>query len=69
MKNEGESAGNEKGSDRCQSLFFSVKTLIIKCRGGRIRTCGPLVPNQVRYRTALRPELFRHLVFQMEARI
>lgn len=27
-------------------------------RGGRIRTCGPLVPNQVRYRTAPRPEHF-----------
>ena len=28
------------------------------CRGGRIRTCGPLVPNQVRYRTAPRPEQY-----------
>ena len=31
---------------------------VLLCRGGRIRTCGPLVPNQVRYRTAPRPELF-----------
>jgi hypothetical protein len=26
-------------------------------RGERIRTSDPLVPNQVRYQTALRPEL------------
>ena len=25
------------------------------CRGDRIRTCGRLVPNQERYRAALRP--------------
>lgn len=36
------------------TIPFSV---FCKSRGGRIRTCGPLVPNQVRYRTALRPEL------------
>ena len=29
----------------------------ILCRGDRIRTCDHLVPNQVRYRTALRPEM------------
>ena len=29
-----------------------------KSRGDRIRTCDHLVPNQVRYRTALRPENF-----------
>ncbi len=28
-------------------------------RGDRIRTCDHLVPNQVRYRTALRPESLR----------
>ena len=28
----------------------------LRCRGDRIRTCDHLVPNQVRYRTALRPE-------------
>ena len=27
-----------------------------ECRGDRIRTCDHLVPNQVRYRTALRPD-------------
>ncbi|MCD6012426.1 MAG: hypothetical protein K0Q79_2288 [Flavipsychrobacter sp.] len=27
-------------------------------RGDRIRTCDPLVPNQVRYRPALLPEQF-----------
>ena len=26
------------------------------CRGDRIRTCDPLLPKQMRYRTALRPE-------------
>ena len=28
----------------------------IVCRSDRIRTCDPLVPNQIRYRTALHPE-------------
>ena len=28
------------------------------CRGDRIRTCDPLVPNQMRYRAAPLPELF-----------
>ena len=27
------------------------------CRGDRIRTCDPLVPNQMRYRAALLPVL------------
>ena len=27
------------------------------CRGDRIRTCDPLVPNQMRYRAAPLPEL------------
>ena len=27
----------------------------LKCREDRVRTCDPLVPNQVRYRTALLP--------------
>ena len=31
--------------------------LILNGRGERIRTSDPLVPNQVRYQTALRPEL------------
>ncbi len=29
---------------------------LMRCRGDRIRTCDHLVPNQVRYRTALRPD-------------
>ena len=33
--------------------------LILFCREDRIRTCDPLVPNQVRYRPALLPELIR----------
>ncbi len=28
------------------------------CRGDRIRTCDPLLPKQMRYRTALRPVSF-----------
>ena len=37
------------------SHLFSLCTQI--GRGERIRTSDPLVPNQVRYQTALRPEL------------
>ena len=37
--------------NRCNSL-------ILNGRGERIRTSDPLVPNQVRYQTALRPENF-----------
>jgi len=32
-------------------------SLIINGRGERIRTSDPLVPNQVRYQTALRPDV------------
>ena len=32
-------------------------SLILNGRGERIRTSDPLVPNQVRYQTALRPEI------------
>ena len=32
------------------------------CREDRIRTCDPLVPNQVRYRPALLPELISYQV-------
>jgi hypothetical protein len=35
--------------------------LILICREDRIRTCDPLVPNQVRYRPALLPEFFVQL--------
>ena len=35
-------------------------SLILNGRGERIRTSDPLVPNQVRYQTALRPELCCH---------
>ncbi len=30
-----------------------------ECRDDRIRTCGPYVPNVVRYRAALHPEIQR----------
>ena len=38
--------------------------LFVICREDRIRTCDPLVPNQVRYRPALLPEtIFADLFF------
>ena len=49
-----------KGIKQKKSLEISINSLIFsdlhRCRGDRIRTCDHLVPNQVRYRTALRPE-------------
>ena len=33
-----------------------AKAEVLLCREDRIRTCDPLVPNQVRYRPALLPE-------------
>ena len=33
------------------------RNCLIFCRGDRIRTCDPLLPKQMRYRTALRPVL------------
>src|SRR3989304_3852986 len=35
----------------------SLKTILCESRGGRIRTGDPTVPNRVRYRAALHPEL------------
>ena len=34
-----------------------LKGLLLNGRGDRIRTYDPLVPNQMRYQTALRPDL------------
>ena len=34
----------------------SIAAELLKSRGDRIRTCDPLVPNQVRYRPALLPD-------------
>ena len=34
-----------------------MKGLLLNGRGDRIRTYDPLVPNQMRYQTALRPDL------------
>ena len=39
-----------------KKLSASISKLRVLCRGDRIRTCDRLVPNQERYRTALRPE-------------
>jgi hypothetical protein len=33
-----------------------LETLDFIGRGGRIRTCDPLLPKQMRYRAALRPD-------------
>ena len=38
-------------------------------RGDRIRTCDHLVPNQVRYRTALRPEDLDGSLRQSDAKV
>ena len=47
----GKRAGaEEKEKTKAKSLGFFF------CRGDRIRTCDPLVPNQVRYRPALLPD-------------
>ncbi len=32
-----------------------MKGLLMKYRDDRIRTCGPFVPNEVRYQAALHP--------------
>jgi hypothetical protein len=42
-----------RGQHSCDGL---VETWDLNGRGERIRTSDPLVPNQVRYQTALRPE-------------
>lgn len=40
-----------------ETVFLSVLLLSFKIngRGDRIRTCDPMVPNHVRYQTALHP--------------
>ena len=47
---------------RIKEVFYSNKkkqslSWLSICRGDRIRTCDPLLPKQMRYRTALRPVL------------
>jgi hypothetical protein len=46
---------NRGGGQKAQG-FSTLKTWDFNGRGERIRTSDPLVPNQVRYQTALRPE-------------
>ncbi len=41
---------------------------VFVCRGDRIRTCDPLVPNQMRYRPALLPERLILLSITFEKR-
>ena len=40
--------------------------LALFCREDRIRTCDPLVPNQVRYRPALLPERWQMYELSVE---
>jgi hypothetical protein len=37
-------------------IQYHTALQLIRCRDDRIRTCGPYVPNVVRYRAALHPE-------------
>jgi hypothetical protein len=46
---------NRAGGQKAQGSS-ELKTWDLNGRGERIRTSDPLVPNQVRYQTALRPE-------------
>ena len=41
-----------------EQLRFIAQTLMPNGRGGGIRTPDPLVPNQMRYQTALRPDSY-----------
>jgi hypothetical protein len=46
-----------KGRTKAKGLVdFHLLTLAINGRGERIRTFDPLVPNQMRYQAALRPD-------------
>ena len=40
-------------------IRIQLRISLLSSRGDRIRTCDHLVPNQVRYRTALRPDSLR----------
>ena len=42
-------------------LIVYCQLLINCCRGDRIRTCDPLVPNQMRYRAAPLPDSFAQI--------
>ena len=46
----------DTSSDSIQ-MVNCYTSLTLNGRGERIRTSDPLVPNQVRYQTALRPEI------------
>ncbi len=50
---DGEMAGNKKPQNRSSEV-------LIFGRGGGIRTHDPLLPKQMRYRAALRPEISSH---------
>ena len=41
-----------------KKIYYQLLLIIKFGRGGEIRTPDPLVPNQMRYQAALRPEQF-----------
>ncbi len=59
-----ESPGSSPGNaTNLRIVWFSANG-----RGERIRTSDPLVPNQVRYQTALRPEIVAKIGCRWEVR-
>ena len=42
-------------------LIVYCQLFVNCCRGDRIRTCDPLVPNQMRYRAAPLPDSFAQI--------
>ena len=47
---------NLDGSGQSRVPYRSATLQKERYRGGRIRTCGPLRPRQMRYQAALRPD-------------
>ena len=48
----------KKGSQQCSFTAYGLLPFCFFRRGDRIRTCDPLVPNQMRYRAAPLPEIY-----------
>ena len=44
---------------RMSNIRFSIQPIELSGRGERIRTSDPLLPKQVRYQAALRPDIFQ----------
>ena len=57
-------ASNNIRVDTIQAAYKTMIQMVYSYffgRGGKIRTCDPLVPNQMRYQTALRPEVMQNV--------